>query len=120
MDNFPFLLLNLSRFLFSVSVGAGSGTIHRAICSDEAINGIGGIGGVRKLVQLDSSTGMLFRDENLNFLGQELCDTYRMEGEEENQLPFPDGTFDLVISSCAFHWINNLPGLFKEAHVGTL
>lgn len=97
--------------------GAGCGTIHRAICSDEAINGVGGIGGVRKLVQFDSSNGMLFRDENLDFEGKELCDTYRMEGDEEEKLPFPDGTFDLVISSCAFHWVNNLPGLFKEAHV---
>jgi NADH dehydrogenase [ubiquinone] 1 alpha subcomplex assembly factor 5 len=60
---------------------------------------------------------MLFRDENVDFEGMDRVDTYRLEGEEEGQLPFPDGTFDLVISSCAFHWVNNLPGLFREAHV---
>ena len=49
--------------------GAGSGIIHRAICADEAINGVGGIGGVRKLVQLESSKEMLFRDENVEFDG---------------------------------------------------
>lgn len=63
---------------------------------------------------------MLFRDAEMEFEGMERVDTYRLEGEEENQLPFPDGTFDLVISSCAFHWVNNLPGLFKEAHVSSM
>ena len=60
---------------FYDSTGAGSGFIHRAICADEAIDGVGGIGGVRKLVQLDSSKDMLFRDEHLEFEGKELCDT---------------------------------------------
>lgn len=60
---------------------------------------------------------MLFRDENQEFEGMDRCDTYRLEGDEEGKLPFPDGTFDLVISSCALHWVNNLPALFREAHV---
>jgi len=29
-------------------------------------------------------------------------------------LPFPDGTFDLVMSSVALHWVNDLPYLFQE------
>jgi len=105
-------------FPLALDIGAGSGIIHRAICSDEAINGVGGIGGVRKLVQLESSQDMLHRDDSIEFEGKELCDSYRMHADEEGTLPFPDGTFDLVISSCALHWINNLPGLFREAHVG--
>jgi NADH dehydrogenase [ubiquinone] 1 alpha subcomplex assembly factor 5 len=97
-------------------LGSGPGYIHRAICEADAIHGVGGIGGVRKLVQLESSKEMLHRDEHVPVEGGERCDTYRMEGNEEDELPFPDGTFDLVISSCALHWVNNLPFLFKEVN----
>jgi NADH dehydrogenase [ubiquinone] 1 alpha subcomplex assembly factor 5 len=37
-----------------------------------------------------------------------------MVADEEAVLPFPDGTFDLVISSLSMQWVNNLPGLFSE------
>jgi NADH dehydrogenase [ubiquinone] 1 alpha subcomplex assembly factor 5 len=88
--------------------------VHRAICSDDAFDGEGGIGGVRKLVELDSSEEMLHRDEDIPVDGVERCESYRLVGDEEGKLPFPDGTFDLVISSQAIHWVNDLPGLFKE------
>ncbi|CAB9500480.1 Arginine-hydroxylase NDUFAF5, mitochondrial [Seminavis robusta] len=103
-------------FPLTLDVGSGPGYIYRAICADDALEGEGGIGGVRKLVQLDSSQEMLHRDAEEEFEGMDRCGTYRMHAEEEGKLPFPDGTFDLVISSCALHWVNNLPGLFKEAH----
>jgi len=107
-------------FPLALDIGAGCGHVHRAICADAAIDGMGGIGGVRKLVQLESAHDMLHRDDEDEFEGMDLCDTYRMQANEEDTLPFPDGTFDLVISSCALHWINNLPGLFREAHVCTV
>ena len=103
-------------FPLALDIGAGAGHIHRAICADEAIMGEGGIGGVRKLVQLDSAREMLQRDANKSFAGQERCDTFRLPANEEEKLPFPDGTFDLVISSAALHWVNDLPGLFSEIH----
>jgi NADH dehydrogenase [ubiquinone] 1 alpha subcomplex assembly factor 5 len=46
--------------------------------------------------------------------GSERCGTYRMVADEEAKMPFPDGTFDLVISSVALHWVNELPALFSE------
>ena len=98
-------------------IGAGPGYIYRAICSDDAFDGEGGIGGVRKLVQMDSSEVMLHRDEAIPVEGAHRCDTYRLHADEESKLPFPDGTFDLVISSHSMHWVNDLPGLFKEAQV---
>ena len=101
-------------FPLALEVGAGVGILHRLLCSDDAFGGVGGIGGVRKLVQLDSSSLMLHRDEDIPVEGLERCGTYRMVKDEEAQMPFPDGTFDLVISSVAMHWVNDLPALFSE------
>lgn len=101
-------------FPLALDIGAGPGYIHQAICSDDAFVGEGGIGGVRKLVQIDSSDALLHRDEYDQVKGSHRCDTYRLQADEEGRLPFPDGTFDLVLSSQAMHWINDLPGLFKE------
>lgn len=101
-------------FPLALEIGSGSGIIHRLICSDDAFGGVGGIGGVRKLVQLDSSTELLHRDEELPVDGSDRCGTFRMVADEEGQMPFPDGTFDLVISSVAMHWVNELPSLLSE------
>jgi NADH dehydrogenase [ubiquinone] 1 alpha subcomplex assembly factor 5 len=101
-------------FPLALEIGSGAGIVHRMICSDVALHGSGGIGGVRKLVQMDSSDAMLHRDENLLINGADRCGTYRMVKDEEGKLSFPDGTFDLVISSFALHWVNKLPALFSE------
>ena len=108
-------------FPLALDLGSGPGFVYNAICADDAVqDGGGGIGGVLKLVQLDSSSGMLYRDEDAVTLedgAADRCDTYRMHVEDEEKgLPFPDGTFDLVISSASIHWVNNLPGLFKEVN----
>merc|ERR1719491_557113 len=91
------------------------------------MDGVGGIGGVRKLVQLESSRLMLHRDDDIGkdggdttkgaagrMVDDERCGTYQLEGNEEGPLPFPDGTFDLVLSSAALHWVNDLPNLLLE------
>lgn len=109
-------------FPLALDLGAGSGHIYRAICANDALEGydtepFGGIGGVRKLVQLDASHTLLHRDADLPVEGSHRCDTYRLAAnDEEDALPFPDGTFDLVISSCALHWVNQLPQVFAEIH----
>jgi SAM-dependent methyltransferase len=109
--------LHPTRFPLALDIGAGSGYIYQAICSDDAFGGQGGIGGVRKLVQLDSSEVFLRRDEHEALDGSHRCDTYRLHADEEGTLPFPDGTFDLVLSSQSMHWVNDLPGLFREVKV---
>ena len=101
-------------FPLALDIGAGAGYIHRAICAEDALRGEGGIGGVRKIVQLDSAKEALHRDEDLDFSGSDRCGSYRLVQDEEDTLPFPDGTFDLVISSMSMHWINKLPQLFAE------
>jgi len=101
-------------FPLALEIGAGPGVLHRLICSDDAIDGEGGIGGIRKLVQIDSSDLMLRRDEDIPVEGSERCGTYRLNTDEESKMPFPDGTFDLVISSVSLHWVNELPRLFDD------
>lgn len=40
----------------------------------------------------------------------------RLVADEEANLPFSNGTFDLVTSCLSLHWVNNLPRLFTEVH----
>ncbi|XP_006806608.2 arginine-hydroxylase NDUFAF5, mitochondrial [Neolamprologus brichardi] len=35
---------------------------------------------------------------------------------DEEFLPFKENTFDLVVSSLALHWINDLPGALRQIH----
>uniref|UniRef100_A0A7S1BZ18 Methyltransferase type 11 domain-containing protein n=1 Tax=Corethron hystrix TaxID=216773 RepID=A0A7S1BZ18_9STRA len=131
------------HFPLALDIGSGCGHIYRAICRDDALsleeeekdgsNDIskaderfsGGVGGVRRLVQVDSCELVLRRDEEESESNvsteeeQNRCATYRMVHDEEladgGKLPFPDGTFDLVISSGSLHWVNDLPGVMAEA-----
>lgn len=111
-------------FPLALDVGSGPGFLHQQISKDDGIladgSVSGGIGGVRKLVMLDSCKEMLHRDDDkidtLTAEEKERCGTYKMVGDEEGPLPFPDGTFDLVISSTSTHWVNDLPGMLKEIH----
>ena len=130
-------------FPLALEIGAGAGFVHEAIMdgcvadhneeeddellldsSTDSNNVIySGRGGVRKLVQLDSCSAMLHRDDDSATTTAAssstddtttICETYKLVTEEEGPFPFPDGTFDLVISSMAFHWINDLPRLLTE------
>jgi NADH dehydrogenase [ubiquinone] 1 alpha subcomplex assembly factor 5 len=123
-------------FPLALEIGAGAGFVHDAIvdngCNDDDElmldddNEIQytGRGGVRKLVQLDSCSAMLHRNDDYitpstptqssSSSSSSICETYKLVTDEEGPFPFPDGTFDLVISSMAFHWINDLPRLLTE------
>jgi len=137
-------------FPLALEIGAGAGFVHEAIidngCADpddpddelsimdsssgmENDNNVfySGRGGVRKLVQLDSCSAMLHRNDvhekatttttttnDSSVSSTTICETYKLVTEEEGPFPFPDGTFDLVLSSMAFHWINDLPRLLTE------
>ena len=100
-------------FPLALDIGAGAGHIYRAICAEESFEGVGGIGGVRKLVQMDSCEAALMRGPT-DFEHSDRCDTYRLVANEEDTLQFPDGTFDLVLTSVALHQVNDLPKLFSE------
>jgi len=121
-------------FPLALEVGAGAEFLHDAIidgCDDDLMlesddddnaENVGGRGGIRKLVQIDSCSAMLHRDdvfaEEIKAKDEKnstVCETFKLVANlDENPLPFPDGTFDLVISSMAFHWVNDLPRLLSE------
>lgn len=105
-------------------IGAGPGHLFKIISSEDSFNddiiGGGGIGGIHKIVELDSSLEMLNRDDKGSKKVQDnnaSCQTYKMKWLQEDTLPFPDETFDLVLSSAAMHRVNHLPQLFKEVKV---
>ena len=83
-----------------------------------------GRGGVRKLVQLDSCREMLYRDDDRvdeDSASNAVCETFKLVAEEERYpWSFPEGTFDLVVSSMAFHWVNDLPKLLLEIKVSLI
>jgi SAM-dependent methyltransferase len=59
-------------------------------------------------------------DEGGNTASTAVCETYKLVADEERHpWSFPDGTFDLVISSMAFHWVNDLPKLLLEIKVSS-
>ena len=58
---------------------------------------------IKTLVQCDLSENMVRGSSGL-----------RLVGDEELQ-PFASASFDLVISSASFHWINDLPGTLTQA-----
>lgn len=80
------------------------------------MHGTGGIGGIEKLVQVDTCDEILYRDlENMERnICDKRCSTYRLVINLEEKLPFLDNTFDLVLSSISIHWVNNLDNLFNE------
>jgi len=115
-------------FPVALDVGSGPGHLFNIISSEESLNDIdGGIGGIQKIVELDSSVEMLHRDiewlESINKDSRSSerinpCQSYKMKWLQEDILPFPDETFDLVISCASMHRVNHLPQLFKEIKVG--
>lgn len=71
---------------------------------------------IKKLVMVDSSPEMLYRDEKLDFnrtFKGELC---RIVADEEkmDHPVFQPNSFDAVISNLSMHWINDLPQALKN------
>lgn len=67
----------------------------------EVAKNLGSRGGIKNLTQTDISPKMVALAEKTGHKA--------MVADEEN-LPFNDATFDLVLSNLSLHWVNDLPG----------
>ena len=127
-DGFPLALEigGVDSYIYDALIdGCGEDEDELMLGSSESnVEYMGARGGVRKLVQMDSSSSMLHRDDAFSAVNVDtddskktICETFKLQADIDNNktpLPFPDGTFDLVMSSMTFHWINDLPYLLSE------
>ena len=81
------------RFPLALDLGSRGGILARVLH---------GRGGVRTLVQCDLSPDMAMRAAGLSLAA------------DEEALPFAEGSFDLVASCLALHWVNDLPGALLQ------
>ena len=81
----------MREFPLAVDLGARDGAFARALADHPAA-------GVGVLIETDLAAGMLSGRGGL-----------RVQADEE-ALPFADVSLDLVVSSLALHWVNDLPG----------
>ena len=80
------------RFALAADLGARDGTFARALAESPAADKVG------LLVQSDLSAAMLARIGGPRLVA------------DEERLPFAPGRFDLIVSSLALHWVNDLIG----------
>uniref|UniRef100_H3BAF0 Arginine-hydroxylase NDUFAF5, mitochondrial n=1 Tax=Latimeria chalumnae TaxID=7897 RepID=H3BAF0_LATCH len=86
-------------FPLALDVGCGRGHIAQQLNKET----------VEKLLQVDIS------EKALKTLGECEIPTYSIVADEEF-LPFKENTFDLVVSSLSLHWVNDLPGAFRQIY----
>ncbi|EFQ31675.1 methyltransferase domain-containing protein [Colletotrichum graminicola] len=67
---------------------------------------------IDELVAAESSHALLHRDADLPFNAN--INITRQVLVDEEHVPFPPETFDLVLSSLSLHWINDLPGVLTQ------
>lgn len=99
-------VLDIKRELpICVDIGSGRGFVTRHLTSHS----------VKKLFCLEMSESLL--DQCQLPAPEEEIEVEKITFNEDNQkLPFEDESVNLVTSSLSMHWVNNLPGLFKEIH----
>jgi len=97
-------VLDVNRKLETcVDIGSGRGFVTRHLSGRT----------VKKVYALEMSQTMLDQCE-LPPEEEEIEVEKILMDEDNARLPFDDESVDLVTSSLSSHWVNNLPGLFKE------
>lgn len=85
----------------ALDLGCGAGHIAKQLQ---------GHGGIKTLHGVDSAEALLYRDD----LSDVEVEYRPMVADLEQRLPYADNTFDIVLSSMALHWLNDLPGVLRE------
>ncbi|KAI9876185.1 MAG: hypothetical protein M1830_007069 [Pleopsidium flavum] len=67
---------------------------------------------ISHLTAVDSSSTLLYRDADLPF--NKDINLTREVLQDEEFIPYPENTFDAVLSSLSLHWINNLPSVLSQ------
>ncbi|KAL4237834.1 NADH dehydrogenase [ubiquinone] 1 alpha subcomplex assembly factor 5 [Mactra antiquata] len=94
-------VLDIKReFNHLVDLGCGRGYVSKHLLKDS----------VKQIYQCEFSEKMLIQSE----VSSEVP-TQRIVVDEEH-LPFKDNSLDIVVSSLSLHWVNDLPGCFKQVH----
>ncbi|KAH3711972.1 hypothetical protein DPMN_071648 [Dreissena polymorpha] len=86
------------EFEVLVDLGCGRGYVSKHLLKDT----------VKTIYQCELSEKMLSQSE----VSIEVP-TYRIVADEE-YFPFRDNSLDIVVSSLSLHWVNDLPGCFKQ------
>jgi SAM-dependent methyltransferase len=84
------------RFPLAIDLGARTGVFARALAASEAA------GKVDFLVQADIGASMLAQSSGPRLVA------------DEGRLPFAEGAADLIVSSLALHWIDDLVGALTQ------
>ncbi|XP_068752516.1 arginine-hydroxylase NDUFAF5, mitochondrial-like [Montipora capricornis] len=84
-------------FSMALDLGCGRGHISKHLTKEQ----------VGTLIMTDISENMLAQCQPCEF------PTLKLAADEEF-LPFAQNSFDLVVSSLSLHWVNDLPGTFRQ------
>lgn len=98
-------------FPHALELGAYRGDLLKVLDEQPNIRGEGGIGGIKHLLQGDFIKG--YSSAAPEVLTNNFITAEKREIDEEN-MQFEDDSFDLVVSSLALHWVNDLPSALKK------
>ena len=104
----------------ALDLGSNSSNVLRALLAarDSSSSSAGSVlGSISTLHQLEPSENMLSRgsaelQQRARAAGLRVLPT--LGALEGSALPFQDASLDLVLSSMALHWVNDVPGLLAE------
>ena len=103
-------LLDIQRnFEVAVDIGCGAGHILKHLPSVGSTK-------VQNLIQVDSSLEMLKRSLRHKQSAEDCGISSHIVHADEEFLPFADNSVDLVVSSMALHWTNDLPGILIQVN----
>ncbi|KAG5438382.1 hypothetical protein PCANB_002870 [Pneumocystis canis] len=107
VERFMFIKGNFKTVL---DLWSGAGHIVSCLCQAKNKHGYQLSEKIRRLIMADVSENIFNRD-NLSDVSDILLEKICIDKEIPS---FPENSMDVVVSNLYMHWVNNLPGLFKQ------